>query len=153
MKLWGNFILLQWRPAKLAGGFFILCLLLTPQSDLWSGKNKPKVANPSKFKVKINLPKVGKTPTPKPGVFGAMSFSGASLATKASISVNILDSRFYPVKAYVIREVKKNTRFESLWDGRDVYGKESPKGTYYASLSISYSDGTKESKFFKFVKE
>ena len=42
---------------------------------------------------------------------------------------------------------------QPLRDGLDIYGKEVPGGIYYASLSIIYTDGKKETKFFRFLKE
>lgn len=125
-----------------------LLFFATNLNLLFSGDGK--VANPSKFKVNYSLQKSGASGTSGPNAFGAGLFSGDSAA---SIAVNILDERFYPVKAFVLRDVKSSSRVESLWDGRDVYGKEMPAGKYYASLSIVYSDGAKETKFFKFEKE
>ncbi len=116
-----------------------------------------KVANPSKFKVNYSLQKSGASGGSGPNAFGAPGLFGASgvsggSAAAASIAVNILDERFYPIKAFVLRDVTDTSRVESLWDGRDVYGKESPAGRYYAQLSIVYGDGSRETKVFKFVK-
>ncbi len=108
-----------------------------------------KVTNPSKFKVSYSLQKSGQVSGPN--AFGAPGLFSADVA--ASVAVNILDERFFPVKAFVLREVKSSARVESLWDGRDIYGKEMPSGKYYASLSIVFSDGANETKFFKFVKD
>ena len=133
----------------IVGGFFIFSLIF-PSSLIWAKNKKPKISNPSKFKVNYSLK------NKKPAQNGSKLRGAPGIASDssiASIAVNILDERFYPVKTFVIRKIKKNKRMESLWDGRDIYGKEMPSGDYYASLSIIYSDGTKETRFFKFVKE
>lgn len=127
------------------GGFFVV-LTAAPLPCL-QAQEKAKISNPSKFKVSYSLDKKNQGS----GAFGAPGLFSNGAA--ASVAVNILDCRFYPVKTFVLRDVKSKNRVESLWDGRNAYGKEMPKGNYYASLSIVYSDGTKETKFFKFEKE
>lgn len=125
-------------------------LLFATRIDLVFSEPSAKVSNPSKFKVSYSLNK----PSAPGGAFGAPGFAVPSSGNgSASISVNILDERFYPVRAFILRDVKNTSRVESLWDGRDAYGKESPTGNYYASLSIVYNDGSKDSKIFKFRKE
>lgn len=128
---------------------FVLPLLIAPSALLSEDPpKKPVISNPGKFKVDYNLQKRASSGGPK---FGAPGLSSGE--TKADVAVNILDERFMPVRAFVLRAVKLGQRMESLWDGRDVYGKEMPAGSYYASLSILYTDGSKETKFFRFSKE
>lgn len=131
-------------PIFVWGCFFVVSFF---SANLGAESSRPKVSNPSKFKVSYSLEKKNQSQQ-KLGAPGL--FSGGSVA---SVAVNILDPRFYPVKTFVLKDVKNKNRVESLWDGRDVYGKEMPAGDYYASLSVLYSDGTKETKFFKFTKE
>ena len=138
-------------PQYTAGVFIALSI---PTSHVWGGKkeSKGKVANPSKFKVSYSLRKNSGAQAllGAPGAFGTNS---KTQDQAIQIAVNILDGRFFPIKAFVLRNVKKTDRIESLWDGRDVYGKEMPAGFYYASLSILYSDKTKDIRFFRFVKD
>lgn len=141
---------LFFRPCAILGmaGVFVFLIFSAPSPAVSKDRpSKPRVSKPSKFKVSYKLKK--NSSKSKFGAKGLFSSAGSV----ASIAVNILDERFHPVKAFVIRKVKKANRIETLWDGRDIYGKEAPAGKYYASLSILYSDGSKETKFFKFVKE
>lgn len=71
--------------------------------------------------------------------------------TRAEIAVNILGPNFIPVRTYLLHNAEKIDNLVTLWDGLDMYGRKSPPGTYYASLSIIYSDGRKETKFFRFA--
>lgn len=149
------------QPLIKRDGFFIFLLSFSLLSSVHcqeptpQNKEKGKAANPSKFKVSYSLERnASAKPEKAPGggkIFAAKGFSAED--SIADIAVNILDARFVPVRTFVLRGVKKKERVESLWDGRDVYGREMPAGNYYASLSIVYSDGAKESKFFKFEKE
>jgi hypothetical protein len=88
------------------------------------------------------------------GKFASFAVSGASAApeTEAEIAVNILGPNFIPVRTYLLHNLKSIENIMTLWDGLDMYGKETPGGIYYASLSIVYSDGKKETKFFRFSK-
>ena len=128
-------------------GFFILWALLTAPV---SAADEP-IATPGKFKVSYSLKKQSSGSGGSGGVMGAGAYSGG--ATQADLAVNILDARFFPVKAFVVKGVSLQDRVDSLWDGRNAYGKEMPAGNYYAQMSILYSDGTRETKLFKFTKD
>lgn len=130
---------------------FLLLAAVRPVGSAPTDAQKPTLTKPGQFKATVPLQK------PSGGArFGAGAFGGTSSASSAStadIAVNILDQRFYPVKTYVLRGLQAQDRVENLWDGKDAYGREMPPGRYFASLSIVYSDGTKASQFYGFVKE
>lgn len=85
-----------------------------------------------------------------------------SLKNAAEVAVNIIDSKYFPIRTFVVAgELAKKSKLGSkkgqnemsVWDGKDMYGNEAPPGEYYASVSVVYKDGKQETFGFKFVKE
>lgn len=117
------------------------------------------IAKPASFKKDFklgNLPQVAGAPVVSKGIKKRAlkkAAGTAAAAEYAEVAVNILGPNFKPVKTYVLRDVTDPDNSVTLWDGRDSYGRELPKGEYYAQLSVLYSDGKKENKLFKFTKE
>jgi len=139
-------------------GFFIFVFNITGYAENKPSKRNLKqdsellnlqVNHPSKFKVDYTLRKMQ---SGKGKGFSAFGSKTNKDETKAEIAVNILDSNFHPIRTYVLRDIKKIKNTQTLWDGRDMHDREMPSGDYYASLSIIYSDGKKETKFFRFKK-
>lgn len=100
---------------------------------------------------KISILKIG-LPNSKFSIFSSKEDDQIP-ETQAEIAVNILGPNFIPIRTYLLRNVEEVDNIITLWDGLDMYGREAPEGMYYASLSIIYADGEKETKFFRFFKE
>jgi hypothetical protein len=138
--------------------------------EVCSGENRPDGSNllrspefvekedtgPDKYTVTYSLKEIPVSNISKPGS-GFSIFSSAQddtiPETQAEIAVNILGPNFIPIRTFLLRNVTKVDNVVTLWDGLDMYGKEAPEGMYYASLSIIYTDGKKETKFFRFLKK
>ena len=114
------------------------------------------VLPPQNFVVNYNLDKISYKKTRKRISGGKLAPDKAGDDSKnvyAEVAVNVLGTNFRPIKTYVIRNLKDINNVVTIWDGRDTYGRQMPKGEYYVQLSIVYSDDKKETKFFKFTKD
>lgn len=65
------------------------------------------------------------------------------------VAVTVVDERFVPVRHFAIKNFNgKNVE----WDFKDQYGNEVPDGQYTIIVSITYTDGSKSTKYISVKK-
>lgn len=79
-----------------------------------------------------------------------------SLPRTAALSVTLLDLHRIPLRTFQIPKGEPGTltgdNVLTLWDGKDIQGKDMPAGEYWAALSFRFEDGTVDNKRFRMVK-
>jgi len=130
---------------------------MLPRPDSRNLLEKPVKGIPDKeaddYTVHYSLKQVLPEKKEQPSGYSVFSADdGDDAETEAEIAVNILGPNFIPVRTYLLRKADKLENATTLWDGRDIYGNEVPDGIYYASLSIIYPGGGKETRIFRFMK-